>query len=94
MGTNSPAYDREYHRRRYAERKAWAVEYCGGECVDCGETEIEKLDFHHVEPDTNYTMPVTQALKRWSIERLRAFIDSEEVELRCIACHKHLHLHA
>jgi hypothetical protein len=59
----------------------------GKACVCCGETDINRLDFHHVDPAT----------KRFSIGQARMQTQElilEEIakcELLCRSCHVTLH---
>lgn len=54
-------------------------------CVDCGNDDIEVLEFDHVEPLNDYKAPRVGTL----VERSLAKIDEEiaKCEVRCANCH-------
>jgi hypothetical protein len=72
-----------YQATRLRAKKARAVEFLGGRCVDCGATD--KLQFDHVSYEGD-GRPISMLLhRRWeTVERELAFC-----ELRCASCHSH-----
>jgi hypothetical protein len=83
----SNAYMRRYLRRRYYERKLWAISFLGGQCVDCGESDPDVLEFDHSDPNIHPYSPVTHVLRSWSLERLAEFLRAQKITLRCHDCH-------
>jgi hypothetical protein len=78
------ALSRPHH---YATRKAEALEYLGGVCVECGTTK--SLEFHH--KDTNEKeFNVTKILDTSSFETLKKELD--KCELRCHKHHRQVHI--
>ena len=75
------------NRRRYAPRgKAFVIEYLQEHpCVDCGEDDIEVLEFDHVEELKNYKSPRVTSLFGQSIARILLEID--KCDVRCSNCH-------
>ena len=73
------------HRRK---RRLKAIEYLGGECVDCGKEEDEnegiKLEFDHVDPCNKLYTIASHISHSW--EKLKTELD--KCELRCVPCHK------
>lgn len=50
-----------YMKRRWERRRALAVEYLGGKCVECGSED--NLDFDHIDPETKL-MSIARASSR------------------------------
>ena len=72
-------------KARYFSRRAQAIEYLGGKCVDCSSTEM--LEFDHKDP----------ALKEHNLGKLfssanpeKLYKEVDKCVLRCIACHAHV----
>ena len=80
----------DYYRRRYEERRAWAIEMLGSQCSECGTTL--DLQIHHRDPSQK-SVRISTVLSRWSIAKI-----SEELAkciLLCADCHtKHHHPNA
>lgn len=71
---------------KYA-KKIQAIEFLGGKCQKCGETDIFKLCFHHKDSDTKEAL-ISKLLKsKW--ENLEK--ELIKCELMCINCHCELH---
>lgn len=81
------AYQRTYQLNKYYERKAMAIDYLGGVCVDCGTSDSSILEFDHRDQSTK-SFTVTAKLGGASWERLKEELD--KCDLRCIACHGHV----
>lgn len=74
---------RAFFREKYAERCKRAIEFLGGKCAVCGETE--KLEFDHTIPEEkNFT--VTKKLNNGPWERLEE--ELRLCQLLCHDCHK------
>lgn len=73
---------RVYMLARYHERRAEAVAYLGGKCVECDETEGLELD--HVDPSLK-TMSVS---KLWSVTYPRYRAEIELCQLLCGPHHR------
>ena len=66
--------------------KAYVINYLlEHPCVDCGESDIEVLEFDHVEPLNNFKAPRVGALVERSIKKIQEEID--KCEVRCANCH-------
>jgi hypothetical protein len=76
-----------YFRRRYQERKDWAVEYLGGECADCGSDDADDLVFAHSDLSVRPMIQVSSVIRAWSISRLKRMLKQQKIVLRCTSCH-------
>ena len=71
-----------YCMQRWAKKKLKAIEYMGGECVDCGYSDHpEPFHFHHVR-DKSATW---KKMRLWSWENIKA--ELSKCELLCANCH-------
>lgn len=79
-------YHASYFRRRFLERRIYALHKLGGKCVDCGS--VDNLHFDHVKGDTKVGN-ISEMLASSSL----AILDTElaKCELRCNTCHGHRH---
>lgn len=75
------------NRGNYSERgKLYLIEYLTAHpCVDCGNDDIEVLQFDHIEELNNWRAPRVTSLVNKSIARIQAEID--KCEVRCANCH-------
>lgn len=81
--TGSPP---DYYRRRYRERRAWALKLLGSKCEHCGTKK--NLNFHHRNPSEK-SVDISSVFSRWSIAKL-----TEELAkciLLCADCHLEHH---
>lgn len=79
--------DAEYHRRKYAEVRAWAVKALGGKCFYCPATE--NLEIHDIHP----VLEGRGQRRGWTtIIRWRTLIPQGKMRLVCQECHR-LHEH-
>jgi len=69
--------------KAYMSSKIKAVDYLGGKCVYCDESDIRVLTFHHVDPG-NKDYDIESRMKT-SLEKKRAELD--KCELVCWNCH-------
>lgn len=74
---------REYDHQRYLRAKTTMIGWLGGQCVWCGETDEDKLEFDHLE----------QSTKLWNIASMwnrprELEIELKKVRLLCYDCHK------
>ena len=78
---------REYQQERSRCMKVRAVEYLGGQCVDCGlKTDVMAVyDFDHRNPSEKLSnIPLM-----WSWKRIQVELD--KCDLRCANCHRIRH---
>jgi 5-methylcytosine-specific restriction endonuclease McrA len=66
------------------KRKLEAIQYLGGKCMDCGNTDTRVLEFDHAKVRRNGRYTIASYLQG-SWERLRPHLD--ECELVCANCH-------
>ncbi len=76
-------YKRQLSRAKRKENKAKALEYLGGKCVGCGETE--NLEFDHIDPYSK-TKKVTRDFGTASWKSLKEELD--KCQLLCKDCHR------
>lgn len=68
-----------FYKRRIRRAKLW----CGGYCVDCGETNLDRLEFDHLNPqEKSYNIT-----RRWSIKWATLRRELMKCVLRCSDCH-------
>ena len=79
---NSNEYMREYMKQRYYKRRLKAIEYLGGKCAACENTE--ELEIDHIDA-TQKTFSLGKGLAGWNWERLQAELD--KCQLLCKDCH-------
>lgn len=70
----------DYMKRRYFEKRAKALAYLGGQCVECGE--VDELVFDHIDPETKEYAVGKIICHRW--EKVRAELD--KCQLLCKSC--------
>jgi hypothetical protein len=75
-------YMRDYMQRRYALRRAVAVEHLGSKCVDCGN--MSNLEFDHVDRELK-TEDIGQLM---TYSTARFWLEIKKCVLRCRACHQ------
>lgn len=75
------------NRKNYRDRgKVYLVEYLMNHpCVDCGNDDIEVLQFDHVQELNNCKAPRVTSLVNESLARIKKEID--KCEVRCANCH-------
>lgn len=78
----------DYASNRRREIKKQAVEYLGGECVDCHlrTHRVEVYDFHHRDP-TGKDFSIGKQAKSFS--KIKSELD--KCELLCATCHRLRH---
>jgi hypothetical protein len=72
----------EYDLARYYRRRQQAIEYLGGQCVDCGTEEL--LEFDHIDPATK-EFSIASSLLHGDVKLYR---ELAKCVLRCTSCHK------
>lgn len=80
-------YKRKLNKTLIYAKKIRAINKLGGNCSECGESNIHKLCFHHIDPkEKDYEFSYFK-YNRWSI------IDMEidKCQLLCHNCHSELH---
>jgi hypothetical protein len=72
--------------RSNAEKRKWIAEYLADHpCVDCGEADLDVLDFDHVRGVKLFTIAMAVRNGR----SLQAIISEiEKCEVRCANCHR------
>lgn len=76
------AYMRKYLKKRYEERRKFALEYLGNKCVNCGT--IEGLEFDHIDPKKrSFTIG-----KRWLTSMESLISELDKCQLLCRNCHE------
>jgi hypothetical protein len=72
--------------RSNAEKRKWIAEHLVGHpCVDCGEADLDVLDFDHVRGAKLFTIAMAVRNGR----SLQAIISEiEKCEVRCANCHR------
>lgn len=69
-------------KAKYIVRKAQAIEYLGGKCVDCGINQM--LEFDHVDPSKKlFTIAHKLNGARWDVIKE----ELDKCVLRCVPCH-------
>lgn len=76
----------EYYWALRFAKKIKAIRLLGGKCIECGESNYFKLDFHHPNGDKEFNMGELR-MKKWSS------IESEisKCQLLCRNCHQMKH---
>ena len=58
-------------------------------CIECGETDIHLLQFHHINPDTKRYCISDMIRQRSGIETIKTEID--KCCVLCVNCHEKVH---
>jgi hypothetical protein len=75
---------KDLRQQRVAANRAFVSEYLATHpCVDCGETDVDVLQFDHVRGDKE--LQISEAIFRWSLEAIKAEI--AKCEVRCANDH-------
>ena len=74
--------DADRHKKLYWSLRLQVIAYLGGHC-DCGESEISKLDIHHVEPHLEHKRPGGQRIQFWR----DILAGKAKAKLCCRDCH-------
>ena len=78
------AYMNNYMKQRWVKRRLSAIRSLGGACHKCGNTNVDDLDFDHIDPSTK-TMAVAEAS---SLSNERFQEEVSKCQLLCRAtCH-------
>jgi len=75
-------YYNEYMKKRYAERRKFAISFLGGKCSSCGCNE--NLEFDHIDRKTKSFVIADGLL--WAKERL--INELKKCQLLCQTCHQ------
>lgn len=70
----------EYMKARYQTRRLQALDYLGGVCVECGDTN--DLVFDHIDPETKEYSIAKIMCHRW--DKVKAELD--KCQLLCKIC--------
>lgn len=79
---NSNAYMNAYMKKRYAERRAFAIEFLGGMCEKCKSTT--NLEIDHRDPD----LKSFDISKMWSCALVKYKAELLKCQLLCKDCHR------
>lgn len=79
---NSNAYMNSYMKKRYQERRDYAIFLLGGECVKCGSED--RLEFDHIDP----AQKTFSFSKIWSYSMKVFGQELMKAQLLCYTCHK------
>ena len=79
---NSNEYMKEYMKRRYYERRNYALNLLGNECAECGSKD--NLEIDHTD---KYSKTLDIA-KMWSVNKQRFLAELSLCQLLCTDCHK------
>lgn len=83
----------KYCMNRWRERKIEAIQYKGGECIDCGfkhpEYPADIFEFHHLNPAEKEFVWAKMRLKSW--DKITKELD--KCVLLCANCHRIRHYH-
>lgn len=71
-------------RQRAKKQREEAVFAWGGKCVQCGEADPSKLEFHHRDPSTKF-MGLSYMFGHFSDDRILE--EMEKCDLLCKPCH-------
>lgn len=81
---SSNEYMNNYMKKRYKERKIFCLNFLGGECVNCGETRYEFLQFDHIV--RNSKEEVISNMMLWAKKRL--IEELKKCQILCEKCHQ------
>jgi hypothetical protein len=73
-----------HSKKRYAEKQKLIIELklkLGGKCVDCGNDDLEILEFDHIDPNEKINCVRRIYNKQGVID------EANKCELRCVNCH-------
>ena len=74
----------------HAEMKKWVYELkAGKQCVKCGESHRQCLDFHHRNP-AEKSFGIKEGLKK-GIEKEKILAEITKCNILCSNCHAKLH---
>ncbi len=77
-------YNNAFNKAKYYRRRAEAIAYLGGKCIDCNSTS--GLEFDHRNPEEKSFNVSGKLHHSW--EKIKAELD--KCDLRCVACHMHM----
>lgn len=78
---------RTYFRNRYREQREWAIEFLGGKCANCGNDDLDDLEFDHSKCEIHPYTRVSAVIRGWSRERLMKLFKDQKIQLLCTDCH-------
>lgn len=68
-------------------KKLKSINYLGGKCKECGETNIFKMSFHHIDPLKKEINFNDYRWTRWSVTKK----ELDKCDLLCQNCHRKIH---
>lgn len=77
----------QHQRERRREKRLALISKLGGECVDCGSADAEKIEFDHKDPSTKSFNISGNFNLSWA----RLVAEARKCELRCSSCHVRKH---
>ncbi|MBY9021471.1 MAG: hypothetical protein KGD67_10450 [Candidatus Lokiarchaeota archaeon] len=76
----------KYMIKSWIRKRAITEQFYGGKCINCGETNLSSLTFHHVNPEKKKDIS-SEAFRKYSIKKLAIKIIQEECICLCANCH-------
>lgn len=77
----------DWKKINYLSKKYKAIQYLGGCCKECGETNLFNLEFHHKDENTKIESMTILKNYRWS----KIEDEIKKCELLCRNCHNKFH---
>jgi hypothetical protein len=74
-----------YQRTRRERNIAKACEFLGGQCVRCGEDDVDELEFDHSDPKVRSGS--VSEIFRCSWKRIEEYLRKDKIQLLCKKCH-------
>lgn len=76
----------KYMIKSWIRKRAIVEQLYGGKCINCGETNLSSLTFHHINPDKKKDIS-SGAFRKLSIKQLANKMIQEECICLCANCH-------
>jgi len=76
----------KYMIKSWIRKRAIAEQLFKGKCINCGETKLHTLTFHHVKPEKKRDIG-SEAFRRFSIKELASKMIQERCICLCANCH-------
>lgn len=76
----------KYMIKSWIRKRAIVEQLYGGKCINCGETNLSSLTFHHINPEKKKDIS-SGAFRKLSIKQLANKMIQEECICLCANCH-------
>ena len=76
----------KYMIKSWIRKRAIVEQLYGGKCINCGETNLSSLTFHHMNPEKKKDIS-SEAFRKFSIKQLANKMIQEECICLCANCH-------